>query len=39
MAWNLPDGYTPEDVDASFGPDPEDEDEDEEDEDEGEVLE
>ena len=35
MAWNLPDGCTPEDVDASFGPDPEDE----EDEDEGEVLE
>lgn len=30
MAWNLPDGCTPEDVDASFGPDPEDE---------GEVLE
>ena len=35
MAWNLPDGCTPEDVDASFGHDPEDE----EDEDEGEVLE
>ena len=35
MAWNLPDGCTPEDVDASFGPDYDDED----DEDEGEVLE
>lgn len=38
MAWNLPDGCTPEDVDASFGPDYDDVDADEE-QPEGEVLE